>query len=406
MRPGSFATVAIFLLASSASAQDGTGGGNWGSHYQVSNTGGHSSGSVGRGLTVDSRGHLHVLWTEVRGAQYDVLYARSTDGGASWSPGYDLSNSTLPAMGGNIAAGPDDTLHAAWTDRRQGGNLRIYYSRSINSGASWEAPRDISGDLGNAATPSISVDQRQRVHVAWHTGDADDDASPAAIVFYTHSLDGGATFTGVARLSAVTGQHAAWPRFSVAGTDGDVVAVAWRDNRRVTDWDIYAAVSTDGGSSFAERVVRADPTREWDPDTVVDPTGQIYVSYMRHVAHAIEIMLVRSRDFGRTWTAPVKLSEAHSRFPFFAPAWSAGVLALFWKDERDAGADIVGRFSFDGGVTWSAQEWVTDHATTETKFPSPALASDGRPHVTWSDQRLGETREAVFVRSRLAAPKP
>ena len=403
MKPSLAAIVWMFLLASTASAQGRADDGNWGREYQVSNTGGYSSGSVGRGLAIDSRGHLHVLWTEVRGSQYDVLYARSTDGGGTWSPGFDLSNSTLPAVGGNLAVGPDDTLHAAWADRRQGGNQRIYYSRSTNSGASWEAPRDLSGDLGNAATPTITVDRRQRVHVAWHTGNPD-AALPIAVVFYTHSIDAGATFTGVARLSTATGQHAAWPRFNVAGTDGEVVAVAWRDNRRVSDWDIYAAVSTDGGSSFGERLVRADSNREWDPDTVVDPSGQIYVSYMRHGTNSIDIVLVRSRDFGVTWTAPVVLSEARSRFPFFAPAWPAGVLALFWKDERDAGADIVCKFSFDGGVTWSQQEWVTDDATNETKFPSPALAGDGRPHVTWSDQRLGATQEAVFVRSRLTVP--
>ena len=165
MRRGFAVLAGVLLLSSPASAQ---GSSEWGSERQVSNTGGYSSGSVGRGLTVDSRGYLHVLWTEVRGSQYDVLYARSTDGGGTWSPGVDLSNSTLPAMGGNIAIGPDDTLHAAWADRRQGGNLRIYYSRSFNSGASWETPRDVSGDRGNAATPSISVDTRQRVHIVAH----------------------------------------------------------------------------------------------------------------------------------------------------------------------------------------------------------------------------------------------
>ena len=402
MRRGFAVLVGVLLFASPASPQ---GSSNWGSEHQVSNTGGYSSGSVGRGLTVDSRGHLHVLWTEVRGTQYDVLYSRSTDGGGTWSAGLDLSNGSLPAMGGNIATGPDDTLHAAWADRRQGGNLRIYYSRSFNSGASWETPRDVSGDRGNAATPSISVDTRQRVHIAWHTGDPDAE-SPVAAVYYSHSLNGGTTFTGVTRISSSTGRHAAWPRFSLAGTTGEVVAVAWRDNRAVSDWDIYAAVSTDGGSSFVERLVRADGGREWDPDTVVDTAGQIFVSYMRHAPNSIDIVLVRSRDLGLTWTEPVVLSEARSRFPFFAPAWSAGVVGLFWKDERDAGADIVWKYSLDGGVTWSVQEWITNDAVNETKFPSPAMASDGRPHVTWSDQRLGATREAVFVRSRIAAPKP
>lgn len=139
---------------------------------------------------MDSRGHLHLLWTEHSGSTYDVLYARSTDEGRSWSAPLDIARSSLPAMDGNIAVGPDDVLHAAWLDYRSGAR-HVLYSRSFNSGASWESARDISGQqTDDAVTPALSVDLRNRVHLAWHTGEADED-SPIAVSYYARSTDGG-----------------------------------------------------------------------------------------------------------------------------------------------------------------------------------------------------------------------
>ena len=87
---------------------------------------------------------------------------------------------------------------------------------------------------------------------------------------------------------------------------------------------------------------------------------------------------------------------------------------LFWKDERDfltpacpepeRCADIAGKYSSDGGLTWSAQEFVTDLESVEVKFPSLIVGPDGRPHALWSDRRTGSEVENLYVRSRLSAP--
>ncbi|MCZ7567583.1 MAG: exo-alpha-sialidase [Ardenticatenaceae bacterium] len=399
------------------STPDGSHGAsaNWRAEVQVSNTGGASVGAVGRTLAVDSQNHLHVVWTENSGASFDVYYARSIDGGKTWSASQDIANSPLPAVSPNIAVGPDDTLHAVWNDRRAGGTARLYYSRSFDGGTTWETPRDLTGPNScDTAGASLSVDDRNRVHLAWHVG-TPAEGEPPTQVFYTRSLDAGDTFETPRRLNS-TEAHAAWPRFSVEGTTGDLIAIAWRDNRRNPDWDIYLAVSADGGTTFTERVGQASSNRDWDPDVTVDPAGVIHLSLMTYRAGGagVAVDYQRSTDQGRTWSPPMTLSEAFSRFPFWAPDHDHGVLWLFWKDERDLGsagcsgenhcADIAGKYSTDGGQTWSEMEFVTDLGSTEVKFPSPAVGPDGRPHVVWSDQRYGPSQEAMFVRSRLTAP--
>lgn len=387
---------------------------NWGPEYRISQTSGPASGAVGRTLAVDSGGVLHAVWADQSAGSYDVYYARSTNGGQTWTTAQDIANSPLPAFGPNIAVGPDDALHVVWNDRRDGGAVRLYYSRSTDGGDTWEMPRNISGaNPRDVAGHGLSVDTKNRVHLAWHLGDPSADTTPTA-VYYTRSIDGGTTFETSRKLNTGSG-HAAFPRFNVEGTNGDLLAIAWRDNRRNPDWDVYVAVSTDGGAHFTERVGKASPSDDWDPEAAVDSSGTIHLAVMTTNGIDSTIDYLRSTDQGQHWTTPVILSEAKSRFPFWSPDNANGVLWLFWKDERDFTttpactglnrcADIAGKYSTDGGQTWSGIEFVTDLGDTDVKFPSPAMGPDGVPHVLWSDLRNGADKEAVFVRSRLAAP--
>lgn len=383
---------------------------DWGPEVQVINTGGNSTGSVGRKLAVDSKGVIHVVWNENNGNAYDIYYSSSTDGGQHWSSPVDIANSKLPTVGPNIAVGPGDILHVAWNDRRDGNAQRIYYTRSLNGGGTWESPKDLSGSSSaDTHTPSITVDKNNRVHIAWHSGETEANQQ-AAQIYYTRSVDGGVTFEALQRLNTDTSHHAAWPRFSVDGTNGGIVAITWRDNRRYPDWDIYLAVSTDGGRTFTERVGMASSSMEWDPDVAVDNIGVIHLSFMTYRPEgSITIDYQRSEDRGLTWNGQATLSEAISRFPFWVPDNKNNLLWLFWKDERDISgsdnrkADVAAKYSADSGLTWSSIEFVTNLGDIEVKFPSPALGPDGRTHVTWSDERYGSSSR-IFLKSRTVSP--
>ncbi|MFQ5594735.1 MAG: exo-alpha-sialidase, partial [Anaerolineae bacterium] len=297
-----------------------------------------------------------------------------------------------------------------------GGVTRIYYSRSFDGGDTWETPREISGgNTRDAAEQSISVDTRNRVHIAWHVGNPDVDTVPTE-VYYTRSTDSGDTFETPKRLNTGS-DHAGFPRFTVQGTMGDLLAIAWRDMRNGHDWDVYVAVSTDSGATFTERFVYDSGRNDWDPEVTVDADGVLHLAYFtdRDGPTNSAIDYGRSTDQGQSWSTPVVLSEASSRFPSWAPDIAHGVLWLFWKDERDFTrvegctaqnrcADIAGKYSADGGQTWSEMEFITDLGNVELKLPAFIVGADGRPHVMWSDPRYGLEQEAVFVKSRLAAP--
>jgi len=378
----------------------------WGPEMQITADGLNASGAVGRQLAIDQAGYYHVVYQNLD--TWNVFYTRSMDAGSTWISPVQLSTGTFAASGPVIALGQSGTLHVCWLNRVEGGENRIHYTRFI-PGTGWEAPRDISGALAlDCAIATLVADTSDRVHLAWHIGDAsleEYDPSEAARVYYTRSTNGGDTFETPQQISDSPDRHAAWPRLSLRGTDGDLLAFAWRDNRNHPDWDIYAAVSTDGGDTFEEYPVSEAPNKEeWDPEAAVDPYGVIHVTYFDDPGPIVHYR--RSTDGGSTWSSEVDLSDYRGTFPSFAYHPATSRLWVLWKDERDRvnpgdrRSDIITCYSDDGGSHWSDHEFVTDLGDIDVRYPSIAIDPQGIPVVEWTDLRNGTAQSTMFLKRR------
>jgi hypothetical protein len=146
---------------------------------------------------------IHVLWQEIvfSGGSHggEIFFARSTDGGSTFSDPLNLSKSTAgdgkgrltPRIWDNgsldIAAGPEGNIYAAWTEYE--GSL--WFSRSTTGGKNFTQPLQIAGEAPSKPTraPSIAVDPDGTVYLAWTVGE---DA--AADIRVVRSLDAGRSF--------------------------------------------------------------------------------------------------------------------------------------------------------------------------------------------------------------------
>jgi hypothetical protein len=88
-------------------------------------------------IAAGAGGRVTVAWQDYASGDWDILLAHTDDDGETWSPPLRINDSPLgdqfmPAL----AAGPDGSLHAAWYDSRTG-NVNLVYARSDDGGETW-----------------------------------------------------------------------------------------------------------------------------------------------------------------------------------------------------------------------------------------------------------------------------
>jgi hypothetical protein len=87
-------------------------------------------------LVIDGSGVLHATWMDARTGNLNVFYSRSGDGGRTWTTNVRVTTAETPIkyirpgdyLG--LAAGPNGSVYAAWTDGR-GSDLDIYFARAL-----------------------------------------------------------------------------------------------------------------------------------------------------------------------------------------------------------------------------------------------------------------------------------
>jgi parallel beta-helix repeat protein len=152
-------------------------------------------------LTLDGQGRLHAVWHEgdhEEGEISECYHSRSTNGGATWSPPFLLSNndghsSAFPRA--QFDAAPGDTLAITWRDSINiSQKWNIILSVSTNGGQTWGAPTAEVVGNNNDSDPDLVLDDQNRIHLFYHqypVGNPFDGAN----VRYAWSDDWGANWS-------------------------------------------------------------------------------------------------------------------------------------------------------------------------------------------------------------------
>ena len=215
-------------------------------------------------------GNLYVGWTQFTLTASDLLFERSTDGGATWSKPIKLNtksglprddNGALEGFHGVVA--PDGALYTVWNDRdgimmavsHDGGQTFTKDRRIIPAGPAYFG---ISGVQRTNGFPQIGLDPRKggKLYVAWSdytNGDVD--------VFVAASTDHGLTWSKPVRVNSDPLHNGADQFFQWLAVDpvSGAVNLVFYDRRfdnKATR--VALARSTDGGQSFTNYVFDTD----------------------------------------------------------------------------------------------------------------------------------------------------
>jgi hypothetical protein len=210
-------------------------------------------------LHVAHDGTVYVAWLDGRHGKSAAYITRSTDGGTTWERNRRVAEGeACPCCRTAIGTASDGTVYVAWRAVLPGSVRDIVVARSSDGGRSWSEPVRAHADdwvfeACPHAGPSLQVGGDDRVHVAWWTG-----KEGAAGVYYAHSTDGARSFSPAVPLGVAELSRPAHVQMAL-GND-DLVAVVWDDGTK-QEPDIALRISRDGGARFGSAQRLSDPGR-------------------------------------------------------------------------------------------------------------------------------------------------
>ena len=320
-----------------------------------------------------------------------IYYTYSYDG-INWSnPQAFNPVSAIGMSSPKIIADQNDMLHIIWASQLPKG---LYYTKMDSALNIIQDSVRISDnpDFGKFNGMYLTVDRKDRLHVMWHEGKTGIDVPE---IYYSRSIDGGATWSLKDSLSVPDGLPSAFPRGQFKAYSGDTLAIFWRDSTSSpvpNDWDINMVVSQDGGAnwSYPPTAVLSNHNFQGDPDLVIAPDGRFHLFHHESNIAApywdMRLLYNYSDDLGVTWNpSPTNndtVSNAQRSYLAEGSKYDIqnNVLWTFWKEEDLLGlqgGDMVAAYSKDNGVSWSTPEYVSDRNDTTIGFKTASLLPNG-----------------------------
>jgi hypothetical protein len=328
----------------------------------------------------------------------------------------------------------------------QGGRSAIVVAHSIDHGRSFRVPRIVDSDPADDK-PSMAVQtlpgRLSHIFVTWTRFH---EAANTSDVWFSRSLDGGASFRAPVLLrSSHLNSTGTVP---VVGPHGRIY-VFWDDfpdrpDAHAGPAHILLRVSTDDGAHFGpirdiSQTFTQLPLNDspgalrvlTEPSVAISSNGTLYLAWprVRRLPHSAppdtDIVLRRSTDGATTWSAPVVVNDVRiaDRFMPAITVLSTGDVGLAFYDRRRGATQLdlyAARVSFRHGVTVFPNVRINARpsAVSNIQYLPPnstcflpgrffgdyigaASGPNGRLCVVWSDTQLGVPEETdIWFASR------
>jgi hypothetical protein len=200
---------------------------------------------------VDENGILHVVSSlgDYGPVFYTSAPASKATSAQAWSTPVRLR---VPAYKMKLMVDSKGTLHLLYS-RISGTEPGLYYMKSENQGQTWTEPYWLDPDMPITLSPSVlqlELGEDDSLHALWYYVDLRDITVPGRWIRYSHSFDGGETWSNPTTIDRVsdTSDELRLPS-PLMRVQGDIVHVIWAGDYSTHRKHRY---STDGGNTWSE----------------------------------------------------------------------------------------------------------------------------------------------------------
>lgn len=370
------------------------------------------------------------------GTDADILIGKSTDNGATWGTATALNSNAGSDTGSdqnpNAATDGQGTWLVVWQSTESAGgigtDLDILLARSTDNGETWSAPIPLNNNAATDGTasdrdPQIATDGMGVWLAIWRNRDGPTSATEEDLLF-SRSTDNGQNWStpAILNLNAATDTGREFS-FSVANDGQGHWVVIWYSNENVngtigTDSDILVTRSSDNGTTWTfpaplNLTAATDTRSDSEPSLATDGAGLWMAVWgsTEDIGGMIgidsDVLYAISSNNGATWSAPSPVNTtatsdtAGDGYPNLATDGN-GAWMVAWESDNDLGGtigtdtDLLVAVSTDQGGTWTTPVPLNANAATDVLAydAGPRLATDRRGQwaaIWYSDNDFGGT---------------
>ena len=358
---------------------------------------------------IPGTGNVFVIWADLNLEleRERVIFCKSTDGGASWSPKVRLNcadpwwweHSPYWEVGGAAMAVDDPYIHIVMSFRKDWlDDFEVFYRRSVDLGETWEPWIRLT----NNSTPSWFPDVAAAggyVHVVY----VDDWPGNNEIMYQRITGNGAGPVDQIRRLTYSSG-NSGYPALAVS-KNGLVVNVVYEDDTSGTTQIFYKRITDSGTGALETRRLTFGSNNKYGP-SVVTSSGEddqyVFLAYTEDWQGNDEIMYKRLDQYGAAGgtviTARLTYSLTASNSPAVAFDGSTNAAYVIYEDTLSDNTDIfykkldtfggagftTGRVSYGAGYSYRPR----------------VAAGGGWAYVIWQEDSgiLGGIPEIFFKR--------
>jgi hypothetical protein len=413
-----FAVFPFVLLGHTQGVFAQNGATEFGTNIRVTDGSSPYTDQVEPTMVILSDGRILVGWKEAdshNGPGRRVGFAYSTDDGVSYTP-----NILMTRMSSNngqsdpwLVADSNDNAYFVWIEFNDIAQNYppegIGVAKTTDGGDTWDTPVNAADTPEFDDKETACVDSDGNLYIVWdhftlnesyHIQDVD--------LRLTNSTDGGATFSP----TSVPAEPAI-PYIHCSSNNTLFITYINGTTDEAPNTQVFLIRSTDRGITWSSSILVNPVYDEVDLITVVntDSSQNVYVAYAAGFTDNKEIYVIKSPDGGYNWNTPTQVNDytggitgTQRMVEMFID--QDDTIHIAWLDTRRGQYDIYYSYSTDGGVSFSADERITEVGFS-LAFNRPGdyftmrAAPNGDMCIVWTDGRNGLDHDIYFARQGL-----